>query len=381
MNERLRMRRRSTRMTLANTVVLAQGLLLFVGCADDGVGPSATVPGAPGGTMTMTGPVGVAGMSGATTGPMAVAGRGSMGPTVAPVTGGAMSATPPNMTGAGGAMGPADPGAMPAQGGAMATDPGMPAGGASCLDGITGFDQDGPFTFMKEMSGMVHLWIPMVPAGCKVPLVHYANGTNSTCDPNFPILERLATHGFMGACFENPNTGAGTQAMTAYETAMADHGDMIDTKIGSTGHSQGGQAAFIALQLAEAKWGDQWTYAGLAVEPASGFGTQPSGGSWQSLYGMIKSPMFMFSGTADNLVSEGWVRQAYDAMPPENEVYWWSANGATHVPAPTSHQLQIMTPWFRWKLLGDPEACKAFKALPDTDEWDVRMESMDVPCE
>ena len=48
-------------------------------------------------------------------------------------------------------------------------------------------------------------------------------------------------------------------------------------------------------------------YAGLAMEPASGFGTQPTGGTWQSIYGKIKSPMFMFSGTADMLVSEAWV--------------------------------------------------------------------------
>jgi fermentation-respiration switch protein FrsA (DUF1100 family) len=160
-----------------------------------------------------------------------------------------------------------------------------------------------------------------------------------------------------------------------------EHADLLDKKIGTMGHSQGGQAAFIALQLAEAKYGEEYVYAGLAVEPASGFGAQPMGGSWQSLYGMIKSPMFMFSGTADNLVSEGWVRQAFDAMPAENEVYWWSANGATHVPAPVEHQLQVVVPWFRWKLLGDKAACEAFKALPDTDDWDVREESNAASCE
>jgi hypothetical protein len=162
---------------------------------------------------------------------------------------------------------------------------------------------------------------------------------------------------------------------------MKAHGDMVDNKIGSMGHSQGGQAAFIAMQLAEAKWGtDKMIYAGLAVEPASGFGTQPMGGSWQSIYGKVKSPMFMFSGTMDNLVSESWVKQAYDAMPKENEVYWYSAVGATHVPAPVKWQLEVATPWFRWKLLGEKAACEAFKKLPDGDDFDKRMSENEAPC-
>jgi len=82
--------------------------------------------------------------------------------------------------------------------------------------------------------------------------------------------------------------------------------DLADNKLGSTGHSQGGQAAFTVLQLAEAKWGDKMIYAGLAMEPASGFGAQPTGGTWQEVYAKIKSPMFMFSGTMDVLVSESW---------------------------------------------------------------------------
>jgi hypothetical protein len=313
-----------------------------------------------------TTPMGVAGASGAPMAPPVA------GPGAAP--GNMMMPGAPTMA----------PGAAPAapQGGAMApADPAAPAG-ASCLEAVTDYAAAGPYTFMKEMSDVIHLWIPMVPAGCKVPMVHYANGTNSTCDPNFEIMERLATHGFLGLCYDNPNTGAGSQAIMAYDTAMMMHGDMIDAKIGSMGHSQGGQAAFVAMQLAEEKYGlDKTIYAGLAVEPASGFGTQPAGGSWQSIYAKIKSPMFMFSGTMDNLVSEGWVRQAFDAMPPENEVYWYSAVGATHVPAPNRWQVAVSVPWFRWKLLGEKGACEAFKALPDGELFDPREESNPAPCE
>ena len=359
---------------LASTCVLAQGALLLAGCAEDS--PQMTVPTAPSMPAAPMVPAAAgAGRPGSVAAPMGapptqIGSGGTTAPT--PTAGGAPSSP---MAGTAGA----EMGANPAQaGGAGAGDV---ASGASCIEAVTDFDADGPYEFTKEMVDMVHIWVPMVPAGCKVPIVHYANGTNSTCDPNFPILERLATHGFLGACYENPNTGAGTQAITAYETVMMAHGEMVGNAIGSTGHSQGGGAAFIALARAEEKWGDKMIYAGLAVEPARGYGAQPTDGTWQQFHAKIKSPMFMFSGTADNLVPDMWVADAYNAMPKTNEVYWWSAIGATHVPAPVKWQLQVATPWFRWKLLGEKAACEAFKKLPDGPDWDVRQTMNEAECE
>jgi hypothetical protein len=142
--------------------------------------------------------------------------------------------------------------------------------------------------------------------------------------------------------------------------------DLVDNKIGSTGHSQGGQASFVVLAKAEKKYGDKYIYAGLAMEPASGFGSQPTP-AWATYYGQIKSPMFMFSGLGtDGLVSQAWVQSAYNAMAKTEESYFWTANGATHVPVPNDLTMEVAIPWFRWKLLGDPKACTAFKALPMT---------------
>jgi fermentation-respiration switch protein FrsA (DUF1100 family) len=151
-------------------------------------------------------------------------------------------------------------------------------------------------------------------------------------------------------------------------------------KFGSTGHSQGGQAAFVVLQFAEEKWGDQGVYAGLAMEPASGFGAQPTAG-WPAVYAKIKSPMFMFSGTADILVSESWVQQAFSALDDKIEAYWYSAVGSTHIPTPQEHTNYVAVSWFRWKLLGDAKACEYFKKLPDNDKWDKRKEQNAKPCQ
>ena len=222
------------------------------------------------------------------------------------------------------------------------------------------------------------IWVPMVPAGCKVPIVHLANGTGATCGTYGTVLTRLASHGFFATCYENPNTGQGTQCVMALETSMMMYPDLIDKRIGSTGHSQGGGASFTCLQRAEAKWGDSYVYAGLAMQPASGFGDSPA--NWASMYGMIKSPMFMFNGTADILVSAGWVRQAFNAMSDSNETYWWTAIGSTHIPVPNTETAQVAVPWFRWKLLGDKAACEAFKKLPDGAYWDVSMERNAKMC-
>jgi len=257
-----------------------------------------------------------------------------------------------------------------------------PTGGeSSCLDGITNFGEEGPFKYDSKTSGRVKIWAPQVPAGCKVPIVHLANGTTASCANYQQVLQRFATHGFLTVCYEDPNTGAGTQGIEAFDTAMKEYPDLYVKKLGSTGHSQGGQSSFIVLARAEEKYGADFTYAGLAMEPASGFGTQPGGGSWQSWYAKIKSPMFAFSGTADMLVPQAWVQQGYDALDDGIEAYHWSAIGATHIPTPQKETMQVGVAWWRWKLLGDKKACEFFKALPMGGGWRVVKEQNAKSCD
>jgi hypothetical protein len=230
--------------------------------------------------------------------------------------------------------------------------------------------------------GAVNFYVPSVPSNCKVPVVHLSNGTGAVCLDYLPALQRLATHGFLAACFESANTGDGSEGMQALDAALMNFPDLADNKFGSTGHSQGGQAAFTVLALAEQKYGDKLIYAGLAMEPASGFGLQPVGTTWPALYATIKSPMFMFSGLGtDGLVAQAWVQSAYDALSKTEEAYFWTAAGATHIPVPNGEEEEISIPWFRWKLLGDQNACQAFKAIPKTDpKWAVVASKNEQPC-
>jgi len=343
-----------------------------------GAGPIATagMMGAAGRTTTgvagaATGTAGRAGGAGTGVAGSSVAGSGTGG-TAAVAGAGGSGITSPTGT-AGGAATAGAGGA----GGATGGTGGTPTG-SSCLDGITNYFDKGPFAVMPVKMGSINFYKPMVPAGCKVPVVHLANGTGATCSAYADSLNRLASHGFLACCYEDPNTGGGTQGLMALKMSQSAFPDLADKKFGSTGHSQGGQAAFVVLQFAEAEFGPDATYAGLAMEPASGFGTQPAGGSWQSVYAKIKSPMLMFSGRGtDGLVSQSWVQDAFNALDDKVEAYHWTRTGATHIPVPNGEEMQLSIPWFRWKLLGDQKACEAFKKIPmmDTTWEEVGMQN------
>ncbi len=251
----------------------------------------------------------------------------------------------------------------------------------SCLDGITAYQDDGPFDTRMTTSGSVKMWIPDVPAGCKIPMVHYANGTSATCTFYRSMLTRLASHGFLALCYEDPNTGAGQYGLQAFETALTEYPDLVTLRFGSTGHSQGGMASLVTLGYAEDTWGELGVYAALAMEPASGFGSTPSEG-WQTVYRSISSPTLLFSGLGtDTMVSQSWVQQAFDTVNEASESYFWAKDGANHLTTINEDGNELLIPWFRWKLLGDQEACRFLQAIPSIDDsWTVVDSKNEIAC-
>jgi hypothetical protein len=248
-----------------------------------------------------------------------------------------------------------------------------------CLEGIDASALSGPYDYDYDSYGSVNLYVPDVPSECRVPVVHVANGTGATCSMYNDLLGSLASHGFLAVCYEDTNTGAGDQGLEAIEIARELYPDMVSDKIGSAGHSQGGMAAFTVLANAEDTFGPSFTYAGLAMQPASGFGSTPWGG-WRPRYASIDSPMFMFSGSNDILVSGSWVQDAFDALSDDVEAYYWEKIGSTHIPVPARDAAEVGIPWFRWKLLDDQDACEDFYALRGPFNWTVEDEQNAVPC-
>ena len=259
-------------------------------------------------------------------------------------------------------------------------------GDSKCLAEVTsGFDKEGPFDVMQMREGSVNFWVPKVPEGCKVPIIHLANGTGASCSSYGQALQRFGTHGFLTCCYENPNTGTGEQGLEAFKAAMSKFPNLAAKRYGSTGHSQGGQSTFVVQARAEKEFGLEGNkFAGLAMQPASGFGSQPTDiGGWQAAYKTIKSPMFMFSGQGtDGLVSQGWVMDAFNNLDKGIEAYFWAKAGGMHIPTPQGEEMQIGPAWFRWKLLGDKNACKFFKSIPMMDQsWEVVAEQNVAECD
>jgi hypothetical protein len=321
-----------------------------------------------GGKLNDTGGVTSTGGTGGLASAGDTGGAASAGDTGGAPSGGGSSAT----GGAPSSGGSSATGGAPSSGGSSATGGSGPNPPGKCLEGITDYGKAGPFQFAQQTVDRVKFWVPGVPAGCKVPVIHFANGTGASCSNYAASLERMATHGFLAACYENTNTGDGNQGIEAIATALSSFPDLADYRFGSTGHGAGGQGAFIVVALAEKKYGDRGVYAGLGMQPESGFGTQPTGSTWQKTYDAIRSPMFMFSGLgSDGLVSQSSVQTAFDALNDATEAYFWSCDGATHIPVPNGEEMQISIPWFRWKLLGDEKACAFFKDILKTDtRWD-----------
>ena len=252
---------------------------------------------------------------------------------------------------------------------------------SSCLANITNYGERGPFRYSSRRVGLVNMLIPSVPSGCRVPVAHLANGTGARCSIYQSILNSLASHGFLATCYETANTGSGEEGLEALQRAVDSYPNLAARKFASLGHSQGGQAAFVVLALAEERFGADATYAGLAMQPASGFGDQPRGARWQQVYARIDSPMFMFSGTADFLVSASWVRRGFEALNSNVEAYNWSARGAAHIPTPNRETIEVAIPWFRWKLLNDYRACERFKSLRNTYRWSERQVQNEEQCD
>ena len=121
------------------------------------------------------------------------------------------------------------------------------------------------------------------------------------------------------------------------------------------------------------------TIVGHAMEPASGFGDSPA--NYASLYAQIRSPIFMFNGSVDTLVSQSWVGQAFNALDDSVEAYWYTAMGASHIPIPTRWTQESTVAWFRWKLLGDAQACDYFKNMPNGNDWDLRQAQAETACQ
>ena len=233
-------------------------------------------------------------------------------------------------------------------------------------DGATSSEQFGPYEVETTTLDRTVIVKPKnVPEGCKLPVVHFSNGTGAQCSFYAEITEQIASHGFIVSCYKSMNTGSGNACIKGLEAVYKHFPEISADLVGSTGHSQGGGASVTCAYHAEQKWGESKKYATSAIQPAHGMGRF----GYAREYAQIKSPVFMMNGDRDILVPGFWVRSGFNAL--SSEVHWYQANGAGHMRPHTWARSSTLL-FFKWKLLGDEAAKDAFLSLPESSYWSLK---------
>ena len=215
------------------------------------------------------------------------------------------------------------------------------------------WDQPGPFAVVTEALDAGHtVFRPADLGGGKHPVIVWGNGTGAVPAVYAPLLRHLASHGFVVAAADTPNSGTGREMLAGARTLVAENArpgskyyGRIDTAhVGATGHSQGGGGAIAA-------GADPLVTTTVPIEPGP-LGSVPA----------LHGPVFFLGGQFDTIVLPGLlVIPRYYAASHVPAVYGELA-GATHfTPAGDGGGFRgAITAWFSYWLRGDAQARGVF---------------------
>ncbi|WP_414937150.1 hypothetical protein [Amycolatopsis sp. cmx-11-51] len=219
-----------------------------------------------------------------------------------------------------------------------------PASPCSSVNGQWG--TAGPFAVTSASNGRGTTVVrPVNPGtlGCTThPVVLWNNGAQSKLDRYLPLLNHLASHGFVIAAAEG-NTGTGTAMLQGLDYVTAENnragsplqGKVDLTNVGATGHSFGGGAAVDA-------------------------GADPRVDTIAPIYPLafssgsrVRGSAVFFAGQNDTIVSPSTVRRTYNQATQVPAIYA-EQRGADHYGIPNLHG--PVTAWFRLHLMRDEQA-------------------------
>jgi len=224
--------------------------------------------------------------------------------------------------------------------------PASTAAQASGCAPATNYANAGPFTVTVQTDTAHTYYSPtnLGTNGCtRHPVILWGNGTFTT--PGFydALLRHLASHGFIVAAANTSNAGTGQEMLqgltnlTAFDGQAGNRffGRVDTTRVGATGHSQGGAGAVRAAMDPRVD----------TLFPLAG-ATAPTG---------VRVPSLYLVGQNDTLKAS--VRSAYDAATGVPAGYGELA-GAGHlvVLGDAGGFRAPVTAWARWQLLGDTTA-------------------------
>lgn len=196
------------------------------------------------------------------------------------------------------------------------------------------------------------------------PLILWGNGTGTSPAAYARGLRHWASHGFVVVAANTSSAGSGEEMLGCIDAVRdASYASNVDfSKIGTSGHSQGGGGAVIAGQ-------DPRITATAPMQPyvfGFGFGSQqPQSG-----------PMLLMSGGADMIASRDRVQGPVFERA-EKPVFWATLESASHFePSYSFGRFRgISTAWWLYQLKGDAAAGVLFAGectACDLDRWEIQ---------
>lgn len=242
----------------------------------------------------------------------------------------------------------ADSGVVSEDGGVAETSCGLPPSSSADLR------SDGPLSVTEESSGPnCQIFRPSeLVDGRKYPVIVWGNGTSSPVSLYQAAFEYWASHGFVvlaATALDGQGSGEPQTACLDWLLDAASSGafwqDKLCSRIGATGHSQGGAGALMLGM-------DPRITATAPVQPY----TQQGWGGYDtsSITSQIASPMLLLSGTADNnAIPSVFQQPVFDNA--NVPVFWANKIGADHYFSALGLRdyRQTLLLWFRLHLMGD----------------------------
>jgi hypothetical protein len=239
------------------------------------------------------------------------------------------------------------------------------SGSYSCFPAGSGtdFTSNGPLTAtsadVASVSCTIYQPTTLGGPGCLNPVIVWGNGTFNTPSSYDALFKHLASHGFIIAAADTSNSGSGMEMLACLSyiidqntsgSTLKGHVDV--DHIASSGYSQGGAGCLGAGE-------DKRFTTVLAVSPyMSALGNyDPSTYAAKQIH-----PLFMISGSADTVATPSINQQPIFNTAPV-PIFWATHSGSSHLEVLGSGGAYAgpMTAWFRWQLMGDPDAEKWFE--------------------
>lgn len=253
-------------------------------------------------------------------------------------------------------------------------------GGTETTGGATNYAASGSYSVARETEGQCAVYRPrsLGEGGKKHPVILWGNGTGTPVSGYDSILAHWASHGFVVAAATTTNAGSGAEMISCLDDLASKNkgnggyaGKLDLSKVGTSGHSQGGGGSIMAGQ-------DARITATVPMQPY----TLPWLGHKAASNGKQNGPMLLLSGSADNIAAP---RSNQDNVfqSANVPVFYATSQGATHFEAgyTAGNFRGPSTAWFLHHLMGNAEAKSMFYGsnctLCTNSGWVIKKKNMD----